>query len=69
MAIQDLVASAAQVLPGIRTQSWDVALTERGPVLLEVNFSGDLDLAQLALGAGVLDDTCAERLQRCGYRL
>ena len=46
-----------------------MALTERGPVLLEVNFGSDLNLAQLALGTGVLDDTCAERLQRCGYRL
>ena len=46
-----------------------MALTGQRPVLLEVNFGGDLNLAQLALDAGVLDDTCAERLKRCGYRL
>ena len=33
---------AAAVFAGIRTQSWDVVLTERGPVFLEVNFSGTL---------------------------
>ena len=53
----------------IRTQSWDVALTDKGPVLLEVNFGGDLNLAQLAHGTGVLDDAYANHLRRCGYRL
>ena len=54
---------------GIRTQSWDVALTDRGPVFLEVNFGGDLNLPQLANGKGVLDDTYAEHLRHCGYRI
>ncbi len=40
-----------------------------GPALLEVNFGGNLNLAQLAHGAGVLDDAYAEQLRRCGYRL
>src|SRR5271165_6573933 len=64
-----LVRVAAQALPGIRTQSWDVALTDRGPVLLEVNYGGDLNLAQLAHGAGVLDETYAEHLRQNGDRL
>ncbi|MGL1664087.1 sugar-transfer associated ATP-grasp domain-containing protein, partial [Vibrio parahaemolyticus] len=42
----DLVQAAALVFPGIRTQSWDVALTDQGPVLLEVNYGGDLNLGQ-----------------------
>lgn len=42
-----LVSEAAKVFAGIRTQSWDVALTDQGPVLLEVNFGGDLNLHQL----------------------
>lgn len=67
-SVLDLTAAAACVLPGIRTQSWDVALTDSGPVLLEVNFGGDLNLAQLASGAGVLDDQYREHLGRCGYR-
>ena len=65
--LEGLVRVVALMLPGIRTQSWDVALTDRGPVLLEVNFGGDLNLAQLAHGAGVLDDTYAAHVRRCGY--
>ncbi len=63
-----LVRQAATVFAGIRTQSWDIAVTDRGPVFLEVNFGGDLNLAQLAYGAGALDETYAEHLRRCGYR-
>jgi hypothetical protein len=64
-----MVRQASGVFAGIRTQSWDVALTNRGPVLLEVNFGGDLNLAQLAFGKGVLDETYADHLRRCGYQL
>ena len=63
------VKQAAMVLPGIRTQSWDVALTDAGPVPLEVNFGGDLNLAQLASGEGVLDETYREHLRACRYRI
>ena len=67
-ALVRLVISAAQFLPGIRTQSWDVALAAERPVLLEVNYGGDLNLVQLAHGAGVLDEHYTEHLARCGYR-
>ncbi|HTW26376.1 MAG TPA: hypothetical protein VME92_04565 [Acetobacteraceae bacterium] len=40
----------------------------RGPVLLKVNYGGDLNLTQLAHGTGVLDERYAEHLARCGYR-
>ena len=53
--LRNLVTKAACVFPGIRTQSWDIALTDQGPVFLEVNYGGDLNLAQLAEGRGVLD--------------
>ena len=63
-----LVTKAARLLPGVRTQSWDVALTDAGPVPLEVNFGGDLNLTQLASGVGVLDATYRAHLRYCGYR-
>jgi hypothetical protein len=63
-----LVKEAASIFAGIRTQSWDVALTDRGPVILEVNFGGDLNLHQLAHGAGVLDLVYDAHLRRCGYQ-
>jgi len=56
-------------LPGIRARSWDVAPTNSCPVLLEVNFGGDLNLAQRAHGAGVADETYAEHLRPNGDRL
>jgi hypothetical protein len=68
-AVLGTAIGAAWTLPGVRTQSWDVAITDAGPVLLEVNWGGDLNLAQLAWGRGVLDDRYRAHLCRCGYRL
>ena len=64
-----LAREAATVFPGIRTQSWDIAVTDQGPVLLEVNFGGDLTLAQLAEGRGVLDDDYRGHLRQCGFNI
>jgi hypothetical protein len=60
---------AATVFAGIRAPSWDVALTDQGPVFLEVNFGGDLNLAQLTNGKWVLDEGYNEHLRECGYRI
>jgi hypothetical protein len=65
--IKTLVVSAAPVFAGIRTQSWDIALADHGPVFLELNFGGDLNLAQLADNAGVLDTVYAKHLETCAY--
>lgn len=59
---------AATTLPEIRTQSWDIAVTDRGPVILEVNYGGDLNLAQLAWGSGLLDDAYRAHLAECGVK-
>ena len=67
-ALTDMVRTASQVFAGIRTQSWDIALTADGPIFLELNYGGDLNLHQLAHGTGVLDETYREHLRRCGYR-
>lgn len=63
----ELCLTAARAFPGVRTQSWDVAITPDGPVLLEVNFGGDLNLHQLAHRRGALSDQYAAHLRRCGY--
>tara|TARA_R110002072_G_scaffold119283_1_gene251966 strand:- start:739 stop:1968 length:1230 start_codon:yes stop_codon:yes gene_type:complete len=49
-----LVRRAASAFPGIRTQSWDIALSDTGPVVMELNFGGDLNLHQLAHGRGIM---------------
>jgi len=43
-------------MSGMGIQGWDIALSDRGPLLMEVNFLGDLDLLQLAEARGVADD-------------
>ncbi|HLI11276.1 MAG TPA: sugar-transfer associated ATP-grasp domain-containing protein [Alphaproteobacteria bacterium] len=57
--------AGAAALPGIRTQSWDIAITPTGPVIVEVNFGGDLNLPQLAFGAGILDERFQAHLLAC----
>ena len=50
----DLCLSGATAFPALRLQHWDIAIGADGPVVLEVNIGGDLDLPQLASGEGVL---------------
>jgi hypothetical protein len=65
---QELCRTAAGMFPGVRTQSWDVGLSADGPLLLEFNFGGDLNLHQLAHRRGALTPPYIEHLRRCGYR-
>ncbi len=62
------VKLAAKTFAGIRTQSWDIALSDPAPTFLDMNFGRDLNLNQLAHGAGVLDYVYRAHLRRCGYR-
>jgi glutathione synthase/RimK-type ligase-like ATP-grasp enzyme len=50
-----LVLKAAAAFPGARLQGWDVALSDRGPVFLELNTPMDADLIQLACEQGLWD--------------
>ena len=65
---REVALRAAAAFPAIRTQSWDVALTDDGPALLEFNFGGDLNLHQLAHRRGALGERYVEHLRRCGYK-
>jgi hypothetical protein len=63
-AALDLCLQAATMFVGLRLQAWDVALTDRGPVLLEMNIGGDFNLPQLALAAGLMSDEFTDFLKR-----
>jgi hypothetical protein len=65
-----MAATAKRCGAGIRTQSWDVALSDQRPGFLEVNFRADLNLNlnQFADGKGVLDHSYTEHLRECGFR-
>lgn len=41
-----LCLKAAIAFPGIRHQAWDIAMGEKGPSILELNFRGAIDLIQ-----------------------
>ena len=58
--VRDVVLSGAAVIPGLPMQAWDVALTDRGPILLEVNAIGSFILPQMARGAGLLNEELRE---------
>lgn len=69
-AALQLVRDASTLFPGIRTQSWDVALTNDGPVIVELNWGGDLNLHQLAHRKGALTSSFAAHILKCdGGRL
>jgi len=63
-----LVVKAATVFPPVRTQSWDIAISSDGPVLMEFNFGGDLNLHQIAHGRGALNPAFVAHLKECGYK-
>ena len=65
---ESLVMKAARNLAGIKVQSWDVAFTNNGPVLLEVNYGGDLNLSQLASGNGVMEKEYCDLLRQSNFR-
>ncbi len=53
-AIQ-LVKDAAILFPGFICQGWDIAICEDGPVAIEVNWFGDVELPQYSGRHGFLD--------------
>ena len=66
--IRTQVIKAATVFYPVRTQSWDVAISSDGPVLMEFNFGGDLNLHQIAHGRGALNPEFVAHLKDCGYK-
>ena len=60
-----IVLAAAATLPGLPLQGWDVALTERGPVLVELEpDGGEPAVTQLASGNGLLDGPYGAHIER-----
>lgn len=53
--IVELLKDICINFPGLRIQSWDVALCEQGPVMLETNARGDLKPWQATCKRGLMD--------------
>ncbi len=58
----------AAIFAPVGYQSLDIALTNSGPVVVEVNLGGGFDLPQLASGSGFLTDEVAEYFKQNGWK-
>lgn len=52
--LMEINARAAQIFAPIRYQSTDIAITQDGPVIVELNYGGGFDLPQYASGRRML---------------
>ena len=66
-AVREFARAAAGVFPGLGLQGWDLALTDRGPVPVELNYGGDVNLQQLAHHRGAMTPAYCENLRQAGY--
>lgn len=63
-----LVQTCAPIFAPVAYQSMDIALTENGPVLIELNTGGGFDLPQLATGRGFLTEEVCEFFRAHGVK-
>lgn len=62
-----LVNNCSPIFQPVRYQSMDIAITEDGPVLIEINTGGGFDLPQLASGEGFLTDEVEQFFKSSGF--
>lgn len=65
--VLELAHTCAPIFQPVRYQSMDIAITQQGPVLIEINTGGGFDLPQLASGEGFLTDDVRDFFRSCGY--
>jgi hypothetical protein len=53
--IVKLCLTPATGVPGLRLQHWDIAMCPQGPVVIELNGNGNLNILQDTYGAGLYD--------------
>jgi Sugar-transfer associated ATP-grasp len=60
--------TCARLYAPVRFNTLDIALTEEGPVVIEVNTGGAFSLPQYATGDGFLTDEVIRFFESCGYK-
>ena len=65
--LKEITARAARIFAPVRYQSTDIALTEDGPVIVELNYGGGFDLPQYASGRGMLTPKVRAFFENFGY--
>jgi hypothetical protein len=63
-AAREVCLKYAELFPDLRLQHWDIALTDHGPVILEVNVEGGMRTHQIVQQRGIVD----ERLEKAGAK-
>lgn len=59
----DLICRAHDSIEGLHTGGWDVAITDDGPVLVELNGTYDVDIIQSCFDRGVLTELQRDRFE------
>lgn len=65
--LREMNARAALTFAPIRYQSTDIAITDAGPVVVELNYGGGFDLPQYASGRGLLTPEVRAFFESFGY--
>jgi hypothetical protein len=64
--VKRLCFHAALCFGGFRFQGWDIALTDQGPVLVELNCPGDITMLQIETQKGLWDSSVDKILDEIG---
>lgn len=67
--VLDLNSACAALFAELRFNSLDVAITEDGPIVIEVNVGSAFNLPQLASGQGFLTEEAYEFFRSCGVKI
>jgi hypothetical protein len=67
--VLDICQRGAHLFSGLYFQGWDIALSDRGPVVVEVNPGSSFILSQTASGKGFLSDEFCDFVRSRGYPL
>ena len=67
--LRELNMACCRLFSGVRYQTLDLAITNDGPVIVEVNSGGSFDLPQVATGRGVLTDQVRDFFEGFGVDL
>jgi len=67
-SLLEISTRAARLFTPVRYQSLDVALSDKGPVVIEINTGGGFDLPQNASGVGMMTDEVRQFFRDCGSK-
>jgi len=67
--VQTMIDNVARLYAPVKFQSLDLAITDKGPTIVEINTGGSFYLPQMASGKGMLTDDFIDLLRATGCEL